>query len=85
MRIVSLTEIQAAIAPEAAVEAVKAGFIAHARGLVHCPEPTQIVFRDEGQEQHGECHVKSATWSGNPYGVAPVNRTTHSAGGTEEV
>lgn len=72
MRIVSLTEIQAAIAPEAAVEAVKAGFIAHARGLVHCPEPTQIVFRDEGQEQHGECHVKSATWSGNPYVAVKV-------------
>ena len=67
MRIVSLAEIQAAIAPEAAVEAVKAGFVAHAKGLVHCPEPTQIVFRDDGQEQHGECHVKSATWSGNPY------------------
>ena len=72
MRIVSLAEIQAAIAPEAAVEAVKAGFIAHAKGLVHCPEPTQIVFRDDGQEQHGECHVKSATWSGNPYVAVKV-------------
>lgn len=67
MRIVSLAEIQAAISPAAAIEAVKAGFVAHARGQVHCPEPMQIVFRDDGQEQHGECHVKSATWRGNPY------------------
>ena len=66
-RIVPLADIQAAITPEAAVEAVKAGFIAHAKGGVHCPEPMQIVFRDDRQEQHGECHVKSATWSGRPY------------------
>ena len=67
MRIVSLAEIQSVITPEAAVEAVKAGFVAHARGQVHCPEPMQIVFRDDRGEQHGECHVKSATWKGNPY------------------
>lgn len=67
MRIVPLADIQAVITPEAAVEAVKAGFIAHAKGLVDCPEPTQIVFRDDRGEQHGECHVKSATWSGRPY------------------
>ena len=67
MRIVPLADIQAVITPEAAVEAVKAGFVAHARGLVDCPEPMQIVFRDDRSEQHGECHVKSATWSGRPY------------------
>ncbi len=67
MRIVPLADIESAVTPEAAIEAVKAGFIAHAQGLVHCPEPTQIVFRDDQQEQHGECHVKSATWRGLPY------------------
>ena len=67
MRIVPLADIQAVITPEAAVEAVKAGFIAHAKGLVDCPEPMQIAFRDDQGEQHGECHVKSATWSGRPY------------------
>ncbi len=67
MRIVSLAEIQAAVTPDAAVEAVRAGFVAHARGLVDCPAPMQIVFRDEKREQHGECHVKSAAWSGRPY------------------
>ena len=72
MRIVSLAEIQAAIAPEAAIEAVKAGFIAHAKGLVECPEPTQIVFRDEQGDHHGECHVKSATWEGLPYAAVKI-------------
>ena len=72
MRIVSLAEIQAAIAPEAAIEAVRAGFIAHAKGLVHCPEPMQIVFRDDRDEHHGECHVKSATWEGLPYAAVKI-------------
>ena len=67
MRIVSLPEIRSAITPEAAVEAVKAGFVAHAQGLVDCPPPMQIVFRDDQRELTGECHVKSATWSGNPW------------------
>ena len=66
MRIVSLPEIQAAITPEAAIAAVRDGFVAHAEGEVHCPAPMQIVFRDDGGEPHGECHVKSATWRGRP-------------------
>ena len=72
MRIVPLADIQSAITAKAAIEAVKAGFIAHARGQVHCPEPVQIVFRDDRQEQHGECHVKSAIWSGRPYAAVKI-------------
>ena len=72
MRIVPLADIQSVITAEAAIEAVKAGFIAHARGLVNCPEPVQIVFRDDQQEQHGECHVKSAIWSGRPYAAVKI-------------
>ena len=72
MRIVPLADIQSAITAKAAIEAVKAGFIAHARGQVHCPEPVQIVFRDDQQEQHGECHVKSAIWSGRPYAAVKI-------------
>lgn len=72
MRIVSLADIQSAISTAAAVEAVKAGFIAHAKGLVECPEPMQIVFRDEQGEHHGECHVKSATWKGLPYAAVKI-------------
>ena len=67
MRVVSLADIQSAITPEAAIEAVGAGFVAHAKGLVDCPAPMQIVFRDDRGEQHGECHVKSAAWRGRPY------------------
>ena len=72
MRIVPLADIQSAITAKDAIEAVKAGFIAHARGQVHCPEPVQIVFRDDRQEQHGECHVKSAIWSGRPYAAVKI-------------
>ena len=72
MRIVPLADIQSAITAKAAIEAVRAGFIAHARGQVHCPEPVQIVFRDDRQEQHGECHVKSAIWSGRPYAAVKI-------------
>ena len=72
MRIVPLADIQSAITAKAAIEAVKAGFIAHARGQVHCPEPVQIVFRDDRQEQHGECHVKSAIWNGRPYAAVKI-------------
>ena len=72
MRIVPLADIQSAITAKAAIEAVKAGFIAHAKGQVHCPEPVQIVFRDDRQEQHGECHVKSAIWSGRPYAAVKI-------------
>ena len=72
MRIVPLADIQSAITAKAAIEAVKAGFIAHARGQVHCPEPVQIVFRDDQLEQHGECHVKSAIWSGRPYAAVKI-------------
>ena len=67
MRIVPLADIQSAVTTPAAIEAVKAGFIAHARGQVNCPAPVQIVFRDDQQELTGECHVKSAVWSGRPY------------------
>ena len=72
MRIVPLADIQSAITAKAAIEAVKAGFIAHAKGQVHCPEPVQIVFRDDRQEQHGECHVKSAIWNGRPYAAVKI-------------
>ena len=72
MRIVPLADIQSAITAKAAIEAVRAGFIAHARGQVHCPEPVQIVFRDDRQEQHGECHVKSAIWNGRPYAAVKI-------------
>ena len=72
MRIVPLSDIQSAIDPNAAIEAVKAGFIAHAKGQVHCPEPMQIVFRDDRGEHHGECHVKSATWEGLPYAAVKI-------------
>ena len=67
MRIVPLADMQSVVTTPAAIEAVRAGFIAHARGQVNCPEPVQIVFRDDQQELTGECHVKSAVWSGRPY------------------
>ena len=60
MRIVSLAEIQAAIAPEAAVEAVKAGFVAHAKGLVHCPraDADRLPRRPAGTARRVPCQVR---------------------------
>ena len=44
MRIVPLTDTQPAITPEVDGETVKAGFIAHAKGLMDGPDPTPDGF-----------------------------------------
>lgn len=68
MRIVTLEDIEPITANKAAViEAVKGGFIAHDRGDVSMPSPTQMMFLENGGEIRGDCHVKTAYSDAYPY------------------
>lgn len=60
MQVVSLSQIQPLLSLPQAIAAVKAGFIQHARGLVMCPEPMQILFHSAQGALQADCHVKSA-------------------------
>lgn len=61
MRIVSIKDIEPIVSDKAAViNAVKEGFIAHGRGDITQPSPTQMLFLGAGDRVRGDCHFKAA-------------------------
>jgi ornithine cyclodeaminase/alanine dehydrogenase-like protein (mu-crystallin family) len=63
MRLLTETDIRALIDARSALEAVRGGFIALARGGVTMPAPVELDF----PHQHADLHVKGAFVAGLPY------------------
>lgn len=63
MRILTESEIRELIGPADALAAVRAAFVAFARGEATLPGVIGIEFH----EQHGEAHIKGAYLHGTPY------------------
>jgi len=68
MRIVSLAEIEPAVADKATViAAVKQGFIDHSLGKISMPWPLQMNFLESDQSLRGDCHIKCAYSDDYPF------------------
>jgi ornithine cyclodeaminase len=60
VKLVGLEEIQAALAPEAILDAVRRAFVAHAEGGTIVPPPIHLLF----PEADGDAHVKAGMLRG---------------------
>jgi len=49
------------------IEAVKQGFISHAKGEIENPEPVQMLFGVDENSIEGDCHIKTASSKSLPY------------------
>ncbi len=68
MRLIQLDEIVPVLEKKPKViEAVKQGFISHAKGEIENPEPVQMLFGAEENTIEGDCHIKTASSKSLPY------------------
>ncbi len=70
--IISVDALQAVITCENAVGAVRQAFIDYADGHIQQPDPMQILFKGTDGEFAGDCHVKAAQSSRQPYFVVKL-------------
>ncbi|MEN7341641.1 MAG: ornithine cyclodeaminase family protein [Pseudomonadota bacterium] len=73
MKIIPLQAMRPVLADKAAIrDAVSNALIAHSRGDVQHPSPTQMLFHDETEALRGDCHIKSAYAESLPYFTVKV-------------
>lgn len=72
MHVIPLADIRPALSFTAAIDAVKEIFIDYSKGLIEQPEPMQILFKESNGAFFGDCHVKAAQHTQQPFFVIKV-------------